>query len=256
MKQTNHNDYMNELFVSLGYSEKESRIYRYLLEEGLKTAAQIAEDVDETRTNTYMILERLEKAELVKSDDTQAIRRYEIADPIVLKQSVFNKQQELRQIQMLLNQNLPKLQSLYSLSQLKQGVVYLEGLSGLETMLSDMARTKSEVLLIPSREVPGIPDTWKALKKGIEKRSKLGVKTRAIFQENARGMLDSQLHKRQKFEVRYWGTEEYPGELAVYGDKCVFTTYKPVIINTILTNQVMAETLRAIFEEIWKVARA
>ncbi len=116
-------------------------------------------------------------------------------------------------------------------------------------MLNDMARSREEAILIPGGPITG--EAWEVLKAGIAKRAKLGVKTRALFSEGSRNLVDSKLHKQQKYEVRYWDGEEYPGEMVVYGDKCVFTTYEPGIVNTILTNEVMAKTLKGVFDGLW-----
>lgn len=247
---------MNELLIQFGLNEKEAKLYTFLLEQTVLTAAEIAKQTGETRTNTYMILERLEQDGLVEIDEGKAVRRYSAADPSVLKQTLARRQAELKQLNTTLNQTLPKLQSQYNLGQLKPGVVYLEGLGGLKTLLDDVARSREEVLIIPSQYSPDAPDAWKVLQEGVNKRARLGVKTRIIFPESARKNLEWDRLKGQKYNIRFWGGREYPGELVVYGKKCVFTTYKPAVINTILTNDVMAQTLRNLFEELWEKAKS
>ncbi len=243
---------MNDLFIRLGFSEKEAFCYHILLENGSLTASDVSKRISESRTNTYMILERLDKSGMVIIDDSLAVRRYGAADPSVLKQNLIVKQQELKRTQNLLVNYLPELNSLYNLERLKPGVVYLEGIKGLEVMLDDMARSNDEVLLIPGGPIKG--EAWETLKNGIIKRANKGIKTRAIFQEDARELIDHKLHQKQKYEVRFWGKAENPGEVVVYGNKCVFTAYEPEIINTILTNDVIAQTLRSIFEGLWAQA--
>lgn len=247
---------MNELFIQLGLHEKEARLYQFLLEQTAMTAASIAKHIDESRTNTYMILERLEQNGLVESDDSKAVRRYLAADPQVLRRLLVAQQSNLKQANTALNQALPKLQSLYNLGQLKPGVVYLEGLDGLKTLLDDVARSGEEVLIIPSEHSPNVPEAWKVLQEGVNKRAKLGVKTRIIFPEGARENLEFDRLKGQEYNIRFWGGRDYPGELVVYGDKCVFTTYHPQVINTILTDAVISQTLRMLFEDLWDRAKA
>ncbi|MCA9332908.1 helix-turn-helix domain-containing protein [Candidatus Saccharibacteria bacterium] len=244
---------MDELFTRLGFSDKEANCYKLLLENGHLTASRLSKLMGESRTNTYMILERLEKEGLVEADESESVRQYVAVDPVILKQLVTNQQLQIKQTQQLLQQTMPELRSQYNLSQLKPGVVYLEGLKGLEIMLDDMAKSKEEALLIPGGPVTG--EAWETLKTGIAKRAKLGVKTRVLFTEGSKSTIDPQLHKKQKYEVRYWEGEEYPGELVVYGNKCVFTAYEPNIINTILTNDIIAKTMRGVFEGLWANAR-
>lgn len=243
---------MDELFTKFGLSEKESNCYRFLLEQGSQTAAMLGKHIGETRTNTYMILDRLEKAKLVNIDESRAIRHYEAADPAILQKNIVERQQELKQTQRALAQTLPELRSLYNLNRLKPGVVYLEGLKGLEIMLDDMARSQEEALIIPSGDSPKIAEAWAVLQKGVNKRAKLGAKSKIIFPEAIRHEIEFKRLKKQGMTIRFWGSKEYPGEIVVYGDKCAFTTYSPSIVSTILTNDVIAQTLREIFEDIWQ----
>ncbi len=61
--------------------------------------------------------------------------------------------------------------------------------------------------------------------------------------------------KNKNYEIRFWGNEPLPGEIVIYGNKVAFTVYKPSLIVTIMTNDVMAKTFRAIFEQLWQTAK-
>lgn len=246
---------MYDLFIELGLGRKEAKIYQFLLGESALTATEIANAVGESRTNTYMLLEKLVHDGLAGVDENKAVRRYIAADPSALRNKLVEKQEAIKRINKQLNQSLPKLHSLYNLGHLKPGVVYLEGLDGLEVMLDDMVRSKNEALIIPSRFSPKMPETWKVLQKGINKRVKSGLKSRIIFPESIRDTLEFERLTKQGMAIRFWGSKEYPGEIVVYGNKCVFTTYSPTVINTILTNETMATTLKEIFEDIWSQAK-
>ncbi len=246
---------MQDILKDLGLRDKEAKCYVVLLENGRTTAAMLAKQIGETRTNTYMILENLDKVGLVETDESQAVRRYRATEPANLKRLLMNRQHELKQANTTLNQALPKLQSLYNLGQLKPGVVYLEGLDGLRAALDDMARSKETARIIPSGDSPHIPEAWDILQSGVNKRAKLGVKSKIIFPESLRTSLEFERLKKQGMTIRFWGEREYPGEFVVYGDKCLFTTYKPRVINTILTDAVIAQTLRMLFDDIWEKAK-
>lgn len=243
---------MEDLFGLLNIRDKEEKVYKLLLEEGALTANDISKKTNESRTNTYMILEQLVEMGMVIQNEEKAIRRFEASDPLALQKLLLNRQQEIKKTQALLKRNLPELKSLYNLGRLRPGVVHLEGLKGLEVMLNDMAKSQKEALLIPGT----IPrnETWEVLKKGIEKRAKKGIRTKALFTRDSKPSLDEELHKKQKFEVRYWPGEEYPSEVVIYGNKCVFTSYEPEIVNTIITNEMIAKTMRGIFEQLWESA--
>ncbi len=246
---------MEQALIRLGLNAKEAAIYLFLLSQDSLTAAEIAKKTKQTRTNIYMILESLQQAGVVLTDDSSAVRQYKAADPQILKQLLVIQQQELKQTQQLLAQSFGKMQSMYQLGQLKPGVVYLEGIEGLKTMLDDIARTKEEVVILPSYNAPDNKEAWEVLQRGLMKRKALGVGSRTVFHEGARGTIDPAAFKKRGFDVRFWGERIYDGEFAVYGDKVVFTTFLPTIVNTILTNKVIAQTMRNLFEEVWEKAK-
>ncbi len=241
---------MDELFNKLGLSQKEANCYKLLLSTGSMPVSDIAQALKENRTNTYMILDKLEKNGLISKDETKAVRRYEAIEPSGLKNILLIKQQEFRHTTTLLNRYLPELQSTYNLSKFKPGVVYLEGKKGLKIILDDMSKSNEELLLIPG--IKPEKEVWEILLTGILKRSRKGIKTRAIFSEANREVLNKQLHKKQKYEVKYWSEPEYPSEIVVYGNKCVFTAYQPKIVITVITNEIIAMTLKGVFENLWQ----
>ncbi len=246
---------MDDLFARLGFSPKEAAAYAYLLQNPDATAATLAKGTNESRTNTYMILDRLVAENLVTVDKSKTVQRYSAADPVALKQRIADEQVKLRDINARLNQVLPDLKSRYNLGKFKPGVVYLEGIDGLKIMLDDMAHSKQEALIIPSGLSYDLEEPWRVLQEGVNKRAKLGVKSRIIFPETLRKDLEYDRLKGQGMTIRFWGEREYPGELVVYGDKCVFTVYHPSVINTILTDKVIAQSMRMLFEDLWEQAK-
>jgi sugar-specific transcriptional regulator TrmB len=198
-----------------------------------------------------MILERLHNYGLVIYDDTRPVREYRVADPNSIYTIWSTQQNQLKELKILMNKTLPDLQSRYKLSQIKPGVVYLEGLNGVKELLNDMAKSTDDILLIPSYTVTAHKEAFELLQKGLMKRKYRGVKTLAVFHEDAREAIDVKEFAKKNVEVRFWGEHEYSGEMAVYGDKVVFTAYEPEIINTIITNVTIAKTMRALFFEVW-----
>lgn len=247
---------MEEALEQLGLNEKEAKFYLYLLESGSKTASQISEELQETRTNTYMVLKKLEKEKLVEIRSSK-VQKYSAADPERLKHFLAAKQQALRQKHTALTGILPELSSMYRLHTHKPGVVYLEGIKGFKAFLEDIYRAEQPVSLLASDSeiVPESQEAWSLLEKETRKRGSKGISTRAIFHTEARGSLDKKEFEVKGFEVRFWGSLPLEGEVVVYGDKIAFTVYKPALIVTVITNEVLAETFLTIFDQLWAVAK-
>lgn len=246
---------MEEVLVKAGIRKKESRIYLHLLDKGAQTAAEIAKELNESRTNTYMIMERLVRQGLIKINEDKNIRRFEAANPDALKNIFVERQQKLRQEQVALNKVLPQLASIYSLGRNKPGVVYFEGIEGYKRVQEDMAKATEVKCILASAIVPENKEAWDVLQKAVKKRRTLGSKAQIVFHEQAKKIIE--LKSFQKgYEVKFWGKEPLDGEIAVYGNNIVLTVYKPKLIVTVVTNDILARTLKSVFDQIWFVAKA
>jgi sugar-specific transcriptional regulator TrmB len=245
---------MEEVFLQLGFSNKEARLYIFMLEAGPMTAQAIAKNNKETRTNTYMILDRLASEGLVLIDSNTPVKRFVAGDPAVLKNKLAEQQQELKQKNALLASTLPELSALFRLNQHKPGVLYLEGLKGFKALLEDNARATDSIDLIASEDIVNNHEAWAMLQKGIAKRWAKGIKTRALFNAPDDEWKSIKMLQNAGYETRRWGDNTIPGEIVVYGKKVALTVYRPTIIVTILTNDVIAETFKFVFEKLWKEA--
>lgn len=242
---------MEEALKKLGLNQKEVEFYLFLIKSGANNASKLAKELGETRTNTYMILDRLVALSVVETDDTRGIRRYSASDPAALKKLLVTKQQELKKTHQELTAVLPELNSLYSLTQHKPGVVYLEGLEGYKTSQEEMARSGQPIDVIASNVVPDNKAAEKILLRATELRKKAGTPARIIFHESAKEWLDAEVFKKRGYDIRLWGKEPLEGEIAIYGAKVVLTVYKPSLILTVITNQTLADTFRSLFNTMW-----
>lgn len=232
------------MLIQLGLNEKEAKFYLFLLKEGSRTAAQVSNEQEETRTNTYMVLNRLVEQQLVQVETTGVKQRYSAAEPTKLKELLAARQQQLRQSQASLSAALPRLTSMYNLGEHKPGVIYLEGLQGYRTFLEDIYKTGETVRLLGGHVPPQTPEARELLATEIRRRQSKGVLTQAIFYIGARDWPHG-------FEVRLWGKQPLDSEIVMYGNKVSFTIYQPKLIVTVITNDVLARTFHTIFDQLW-----
>lgn len=245
---------MKDVLGELGLNEKEAKFYLFLLENGNKTAAEISKELKETRTNAYMILNKLIDEGLISTDDSTKVQRFFANSPEKLKNLLVSQQQQIRQNQIALNRALPELTSLYSLGTHKPGVVYLEGLKGFKALLEDMYRSGQPSSLLASDVVPQNEEAWVLLERETKKRGAKEIPTRAIFHEQAREWLNKKTFGAKGFDVKFWGDKPLEGEVVIYGEKIAFTVYKPALIVTVITNKVLADTFLTIFDQLWSIS--
>lgn len=245
---------MESVLAEVGLSEKEIKLYLFLLERKPLPAVSIAKGIEESRTNTYMLLDALSKLELVISDDNLAVRHFGIAPPQNLRNIVVEKQQSIKQADAGLRSIMPELSSKYRLSQHKPGVIYREGIDGLRDVLEDMVRAEQEILLIPSDVADEHTEAFEMLLKATVKRKASNIPTRAILHKRGRNWPVMKSWPKQGIATRFIGEDPYDGEVIIYGDNCIFITYVPELITTVITNKTIAKTMKQLFEQLWAVA--
>ena len=246
---------MLPLLQRLGLNEKEARVYLLLIDNPHLTAAEIARLSEESRTNTYMILDRLVDIGVVAVGG-EAVKRFDAMEPTGLQRIIYDKQAELKAAHAELRSVLPALNSKFRLSHHKPGVVYREGLDGLKESFADMTRTGEEVLIFISDLSPENPEALGVILNSLDARKKANIQSRALLHEAGRQYTNiSEYVPKRNMHTRFIGETPYEGEVAIYGDKCAFTVYVPTIIVTTITNAVLANTMRTVFENLWQQAK-
>lgn len=245
---------MEETLHQLDINEKEARFYLGMLELKPMTASNIAKAFNESRTNTYMILEELSVKGLIAEDDSQKVRHYYAAPPEKLTEILQTKQKELQSTQNSLSEVMQELQSMYILGQHKPGVSYLEGLNGYKKMLEDCTRSSTDILTFGATNVPKEQGYNDILLRGLAKRKARGIKTRMLLDESCAPHVDTKHYLEVRGQdVRFWGKAPYESEIVIYENKVVLTVYEPNLINVIITNSIIAGTFKAIFNQIWDI---
>ena len=246
---------MEETLIKLGLTLKEAKIYLKLLEQPHQTAADVAVAAREKRTNVYMLLDNLVEKGLAEASDKTAVREYSAADPSSLNKLLQAQQERQQQAQAALSAALPRLKTLYSLASDKPGVVHMAGMEGFKTLLDDMIRSKTEVLLVASNDLPVNTDDVRLFRERLVERKSAGVKTRALFHlDERRDMIQNEFAERG-IETRFLGEQPFKGEVVIYEHNVAFTVYEPSLTITVITNEHIGATMRTLFEELWEKAK-
>jgi sugar-specific transcriptional regulator TrmB len=237
---------------SLGLNEKEQKLYVYLLEKGALTAAQLAEQLNEQRTNVYLIAEKLIAVGLVVRDESQAVAQFKVSNPENLQELMMARQKAVAGHAAAMKKALPEMLGLYHLNTSYEGLAYFEGLKGYTAALEDMVRSSEEVLVFASSDISQArPDAWVVLQKMLDKRALAKVKTRMIFELGQKLEINIEQQKRRRIETKFWGNSIYEGEIALYGSTVVLTTYDDKLISLVIKNKALATTFKSIFETAW-----
>lgn len=244
---------MESVLLQLGLSDKEVSLYLLLLKKPHQSAQELANQTDIKRTNVYRLLDNLQSQGLITSDKSP-VKKFTTTEPQALQKVLQEKQSQLKQTANSLSVVMPALRSQYALSLDKPGVVHMTGEDGLERLLLDMVNSKTEVLLVAGDE-PTDERTRERFRELIMKRKENHVHTRAIFHNGSHRTRIQQKFTERGFDVRFLGTLPFSSEIILYEDNVVFSVYDPSLINTVITNQQFAATMRTLFEELWQTAK-
>ena len=246
---------MDAYFIELGLQEKEVQIYQLLIDLESATANEIAKKTKESRTNTYMLLEDLESIGLVQSDTSQPVKRFIAKDPRVIDELLAKKQATISQQRKALGATMKNLRSRYRLARNKPGVLSAEGLENFDTTLKAMERSTTPIWVIGSADAPQNKEAYEVLKKRIYQRKIKCSTTKILFHEDEHRDVIEQDFKNRGVEVRFIGDTPFNGEVAIYDETVVFTSYMPVLVTTAITDKSISETMRTVFRILWDQAK-
>lgn len=246
-----------QLLQTLGLTDKESAIYKLLLELGKVQAGVLIKKTGLKRATVYKSLYTLEEKGLVKQEDIKKKKHFTPLSPdnlLKLSDEQFEKQQRARDD---LRSLLPELNSTYVLTVEKPIVKFYEGHEGIMKANLEILAEKKEILAYVYADETidhELDSFWKKYYK-IRMQDKIYV--RSISPNNKASV---EYKKRDKDELRTTylvPQDKFPItiEKNIVGNKVAFFSQENgKLIATIIENKLIADTERAIFELAWKEA--
>lgn len=129
----------------------------------------------------------------------------------------------------------------------------MAGFEGFERLLLDAVKSKTEILLMASDDVP--TDNMERFRELLHERKNNGVKTRALFHKAHYSDRIRTEFTERGFDVRFLGDTPFKGEIGLYEDNTTFTVYDPSLMTTVITNKHITDTMRTLFENLWTIAK-
>lgn len=246
---------------ALGLNQKQSILYQHLLTKGSATATELAHDLSEQRTNIYLLLDVLINLGLAEKDESLPVAHFKATNPSKLQELMTSRQKALATSSIQMKQALPELLGLYHLNTAYDGMAYFEGIRGYEAALEDMNKTKGEVCVFGATLLEEVrPDAWDVLIKKLQKRAIARIKTRILFEETRRTSstlsVDHTPLLKRYMEARFWGNSIFTGEVAIYDNAVVLTSYDEKLVSLVIKNSAIATTFKAIFNTAWDSAKS
>lgn len=240
-----------KLLQELGLSKSQAITYLRLVERGELSPPAVAALTGESRSNAYMILQRLEELGLVEKLENSKKITYQPLNPIALETLAEKRRLVSAQIENQIKHTMPQMLSYFYSFTEKPGIRLLQGIEGLKEIYADTLRTRKDIYFMrtPSEVKFLGEDYFQAYKK---KRAELGIKTYA-FTQATQASHQNALKDDSYNMIRTWiKSDDYnaPVEINVYGDKVAYLAYGEEIMGVIIQSAVIAESMRQLFNMV------
>jgi sugar-specific transcriptional regulator TrmB len=232
------------ILVDAGLTEAQAAAYVALLTRSPISPPALAKVIDESRTNTYKVLEQLDEMDLVSRDESTNKIRYIANSPSSLSTLIIKQEQEVQNRKKKLQSNIAELERVYFEHSTQPGVTFEQGTEGIVNTFKDYTNTGKELYMVRSwkdRDYmgKGVLSVWR------KKPSTKGITTHFLGPDTesaSQGEVD-ELYLIDKTWMR---EEDYtsPVEWCAYGDKLAIISYGDEASSTIIQSPQISEAFK------------
>lgn len=247
-----------------GLTKSEAKIYAELVKNSPCTPPKLSDLAQESRTNTYKILDALEAKGLVSRDDSQKKLRYWANSPANLLESMKQKRLEVEEAERRFQQSLPSLLNEYFKHSELPSIRYFHGIDGIKKVYEDQLETGEAIQMIHSEslaDVIGLQNSH-LLRNEFPKKQ---IARHMIFPDAAPkiapGTKTMPVAESDKImlQTRTWLAEDdlkEPVEWSVYGNKLSIISFGSELVGMIIESQQIAKSFRELLELLDRKIRA
>lgn len=247
---------VQEVLSEFGFNDGEIAIYRAILELGSRPASVIALKAGLKRAHTYNIIAQLMDKGIVQECVKNGVRHFTGSAPKTLFTLLENRERELEQQKQKLLRVIPLLERTQNQRLAQAKVRFFKGSDGIREIFEDM-------LQLPGQPIHGVMDfagSWSTLegnaewvKTFIARREArdiwyYGIVNQSEASDHAitdRPSVKRELKKIQGFDL--WA------EISIYGSKVALISTRQELVGVIVESTPIANTLRSLYEGIWRV---
>ncbi len=237
-----------EILMQAGLSEIQAKIYLYLIENGQKTASEIAKGVDENRTTVYSALEKLEKTGIISQKDRGKISAYIPNHPSVLESLAEKRLRQMARQARNLESNLPSLINFYNEHQNEPGTQTFYGKEGIKIIWDKIIATKKTFYFVRSRYDNTVDK--EGFKQFVSSRVKNNIKAENITASEFSNEISNKDMEKNYLLTRTFlphGEYDSPVEIDIFGDNVAFINYEKNSMSTIIESPEIADAMRQFF---------
>lgn len=239
--------------VSLGLSEKEAAVYLALLEISPASAQDVANKAAVNRATTYLLIESLAKRGIVSTTQKGTKQLFVAEPPDRLLTILRLQRQELAEKERELASAMPFFDALYNSKKEKPQIRYFEGMEGLLAAREIFMGENGEyVQILPVDDANAVAELVDRRPDHLRTLTEKQIPARSLYVTNDPGATRQAGYAHA--QIRTVSASKFPihAEMTVRGN-CIFLfTFLPSVLTVIITNKVLSDTMRALFEIAWE----
>ncbi|MDP8212968.1 MAG: helix-turn-helix domain-containing protein [Candidatus Zapsychrus exili] len=240
-----------EALKSIGLSSKEIKVYLACLKIGSATVNQISKEAGTFRTYTYDILKSLAEEGLVHHVMKERKQFFESSDPERIIEILKEREDKIKDV-------LPKLKSMSKSITEKPSVEFYEGLAGVNFIHDLILREVPKEIRVFGNPEQHFEIMKFYLPRFVRTRVKKKIMARVIIKESKIGR--EWMKGKEKLELRetrFFSLQpkEFPAVIYMWNNKIAYFTIEKKIIAVLIKNENIAQAQRAVFDNLWEVAK-
>jgi predicted transcriptional regulator len=241
---------MENTLISAGLTKLQAQGYLYLLKNGPSPPKLLMNKLNISRTNTYKVLESLEKVGLAKKEIRESKTVYSPEDPSSLATLVAEKRNNVIELEHNVNKAM---QELYSSYRKHQSSVKVETLTGKESIIKaydQQAKNGQQIYFLKSRTDITFMG-FEVMDRVRKDQGKLSKHRYGVTPDSPEASKNKDIDKRTNLTRTWINESDYtsPVEWSVSGDSIVIQVFDGDGSTVVIENELIAES----FRQVWKI---
>jgi sugar-specific transcriptional regulator TrmB len=236
---------IKNIIKNIGLQDKEAAVYLACLKLGSSVISAIAKEAKINRVTAYSTVEKLVEKGLLSQSKKKQIAYFEAIAPDLIYKQLHEKLDTFKKA-------LPELKKLHRKTE-HPLVRYFEGVEGVKSIYMDTLTTKGE--LISFANSSEIRAYWPEYdNEYVSSRVKKGIFLRgiAIDDETGRKVKSNDKKFHRKIKLVPASKFHFANEICIYDNRIAYASFGSNPVGTIIEDEGFAETLKSIFEMMWK----
>lgn len=236
-----------KLLEDIGLTKIQARTYLELIKSSRGSAPSIASLTNESRTNTYKVLDRLCQLGLATKDSMGKKNQYYPTSPAALERLIQSQAAAVSLRERKLHAALPSMLDFFFAHSERPSIRYFQGKEGLRQIFGDMLKTGKTIHLLRSpADVSFYDEAFFADFR--KRRAKLNIKTYALTPNVPSAVHDQAMDLKNKFFRTWLPPDMYTAsvEWDVYGNKVALISYGEEAVGIIIESAQIAESFRQV----------